>query len=69
MSDIKNFLNKMGTDAGTRENYLQDPHGTMDAHGLDAEAKAAVSSGDVERVKELAGGDEEFYILVLAHKS
>lgn len=57
MSNLVNFLKNMGQDADLRERYVQDPDGTMAAEGLTAEEAEAVKTGDVDKIRELAGSD------------
>lgn len=59
MSNLVNFLKNMGQDADLRERYIQDPDGTMAAEGLTAEEAEAVKTGDLDKIRELAGDERE----------
>ena len=40
-----------------RESFKQDPDGVMDAHGLTAEDKSVLRSGDSDKIRKYLGGD------------
>ncbi len=51
------FIINLSKDPKLREEFKKDPHGTMDAHGLTAEDKEALTSGDPERIRLHLGDD------------
>ncbi len=51
------FIAKLSRDPKLRETFKKDPDGTMDAHGLSAEDKEVLRSGDPERIRTHLGDD------------
>jgi len=59
------FIIKLSRDPKLRESFKQDPDGVMDAHGLTAEDKAVLRSGDSDKIREYLGGDAPTGVLVI----
>jgi len=51
------LLTKLSTDAATRQRFKTNPDQVMDEHGLSAEDKAVLKSGDAEKIREHLGDD------------
>jgi hypothetical protein len=51
------LLTKLSTDAGTRKAFKANPDKVMDEHGLSAEDKAVLKSGDADKIREHLGDD------------
>jgi hypothetical protein len=51
------FISKLTTDAKFRDRYRQNPDQVMDEEGLSAEDKAALKSGDPDKIKQHLGDD------------
>lgn len=50
------FIVRLSREPKLRESFKQDPDGVMDAHGLTAEDKAVLRSGDSDKIREYLGG-------------
>lgn len=55
MSNLSDFFEKLGSDAGLMEAYQQDPKAVMLANGLTDEEVLAVLSGNMDKLKQLSG--------------
>ena len=56
---LVDFLNQIDKDEKLKQKYLQDPQGTAEAYGLDADDVKILTSGDEEAIKsrsKAAGG-------------
>lgn len=51
------FITKLSRDPKLRESFKKDPDGTMDAHGLTAQDKEVLRSGDPEKIRQHLGDD------------
>lgn len=49
------FIINLSKDPALRDQFKKDPHGTMDAHGLSAEDKEVLTSGDPDKIREHLG--------------
>lgn len=56
--NLKNFIKKISEDPAELQNYRNDPHGTMDKHGLSDEEKRIVTEKDKEALKKESGLDD-----------
>ncbi|WP_394392170.1 hypothetical protein [Shewanella woodyi] len=70
MSNLNDFLEKLGSDADLMDAYKKDPEGVMKANGLSDEEIRAVISADAKKIKALSGDkqDSKTYILVHVNK-
>jgi hypothetical protein len=57
MSKLAELLRRLGSEADLHDEYLADPKGVMERHGLSDEEVQAMLAKDVERLKELSGID------------
>lgn len=48
---LVDFLNQIDKDEKLKQKYLQDPQGTAEAYGLDADDVKILTSGDEEAIK------------------
>lgn len=55
MSNLADFLQNMGRDAGLVEEFERDPDAVMSRFDLSDEEKKAVREGDVEAIKRMSG--------------
>ena len=51
------FVTALSQDPKLKEEWKRDPDGTMDKAGLSEEGKAALKSGDADKVREYLGED------------
>ncbi len=51
------FLINLSRDPKLRESFKQNPDAVMDAHGLTAEDKAVLRSGDPDKIRKHLGSD------------
>ena len=56
--NLKNFIKKISEDPSELQSYRDDPHGTMDKHGLSDEEKRIVKEKDQEALKKETGMDD-----------
>jgi Aromatic-ring-opening dioxygenase LigAB, LigA subunit len=50
---LNRFLFALKSDTATRERYVTDPESTMREHGLDADARVALTAADRDRLVAL----------------
>jgi hypothetical protein len=62
---LADFMIKLSRDPKLRESFKQDPDGVMDAHGLTAEDKAVLRSGDSDKIREYLGDDAPTGCLII----
>lgn len=55
MSNLVDFLSKLGSDPATLKEYEADPEATMTRAGLTTEEQQAILTGDASKVAKLAG--------------
>jgi hypothetical protein len=55
MSKLLDYLNTLDKDAAAREAHAKDPKAAMKKFGLTPEEKAAVMSGDKQKIAALVG--------------
>lgn len=55
MSNLVEFLSKLGSDPALAEAFSKDPETTMTKAGLTAEEMVMVRNGDVESLKSVTG--------------
>lgn len=51
------FITNLSRDPKLRASFKKDPDGTMDAHGLSAQDKEVLKSGDPEKIRTHLGDD------------
>lgn len=56
--ELKDFLVKLGEDSDTRRKFKEDPHGTMEEHGLSDDQKSMVLRKNKEELQDEAGLDD-----------
>ena len=64
MSKLIDFLDKLGSDAAFRKAYAQNPKKTMEDFGLTDEEQEAIMNSDVEKVKKIAGLEEDVVVFL-----
>ncbi len=55
MSKLYDFLIKLSQDTALMRAFARDSIGLMEQHGLNANERAAILSGDLDRIYEVAG--------------
>lgn len=55
MSNLVEFLSKLGSDPALAEAYTKDPETTMTTAGLTDEEKRLMTAGDLEALKQATG--------------
>ena len=55
MSNLVDFLKSMGKDSNLEDEFGRDPDAVMERFGLSDDEKAAVKSGDADKVKAMCG--------------
>ena len=51
------FIVRLSREPELRASFKENPDKVMDAHGLTAEDKAVLRSGDSEKIRQYLGGD------------
>lgn len=65
MSQLKKFLNELGTNSKLLESYKENPDETMKENGLTKEEIDAVCSLDMSKIKSLVGDEGSDYLVVV----
>ena len=60
---LQDFLKSLAQDARIREDYLSDPHGTMDKANVDQNHQDMIIRGDLDELKKELGSDDTYLIV------
>jgi hypothetical protein len=69
MSKLLDYLNTLDKDATAREAHAKDPKAAMKKFGLTPEEKAAVMSGDKQKIAALVGVSADALPAIVAANS